>query len=227
MTFPNAANGVKKLFTAEILTIVAIVSVIVTAILAVTTYAAGTVATQSESLGAAGIALGSLIGMFVTGGAFVVLAIVATILNLVGLIKATKDDDAFKIALFSTVVSFCLIIVGGIFSMNKMAMAYSMTESLGSIASLFVTIYTIQGIRNLAVKLEDYDMDHKGNNILKVMLVVIVLTFIGKLTSAIFFGIGGQIVGGWILIAAYVLSIIQYLLFLSFLSKAKRMLADK
>jgi len=51
-----------------------------------------------------------------------ILALIAAILALVGIINASKDEGAFKSALVCIIVSFCTAIIAGIFSQNSTVM---------------------------------------------------------------------------------------------------------
>lgn len=223
MRFPNAANGVKKLFTAEILALIGGVLLLAAGVAALIMLASGKVMEQSslEGIGAAVLASGGAAVFFLL--AAVVLFVISFIINIIGLAKASNDDGSFKIALFAVIVGLAVTLLSTLFSSNSVVS--SLLTSLESVAELVTTIYVIQGIRNLAVRLNNGQMDEKGNTLFKVMLAVILLGFISRIIITIF---GGQI---WASIPAAVLqmvsgvlSIVQYFLYLSYLGKAKKML---
>ena len=108
MKFPNAENGVKKLFTAEILQIIAAVALAAAAVMGLVTLANA----ANENAGATlGFGAGTLV--FSIGGA--VVSLIAFILTIVGLVKASKDDDGFKTALAFIILAVVATIVGSCF----------------------------------------------------------------------------------------------------------------
>lgn len=155
--------------------------------------------------------------------ATVVLAIIAFILKLVGVNKASKDEQAFKIAFYFIFIGIIASVVGGIFSTNTTVT--NIVAVVSDIVSLGVTIYIIQGIKNLAEKLGDDNMIKKGDNLFNVILAIYVLIIIAQIINLIFGGTAALVVSAVVIIAAGILDIVQYILYLSYLSKAKKMLA--
>nr|WP_316626779.1 hypothetical protein [uncultured Ruminococcus sp.] len=89
MTFPNGADGVKKIFTAEILGLIASVCFFITAILTITTVAAAVGASGGSDAAAVGaVASGAGVVVLSLGG--LVLSIISFILSLVGINKASR-----------------------------------------------------------------------------------------------------------------------------------------
>ena len=112
MKFPNAANGVKKLFTAEILQIIAAVALAAAAIMSLVMLANA----ANENAGATlGFGAGTLV--FSIGGA--VVSLISFILTIVGLVKASKDDNGFKTALAFIILAVVATIVGSCFQSSN------------------------------------------------------------------------------------------------------------
>ena len=105
MQFPNALQGVKKIYKAEILSLIAAACIIIAGLLAI-------VAAAGESLGVVVIA-----GIF--GVASAVLLIIAFIMNIVGVKRASLDEPAFKTAFYVLIIGIIAGIVMGAFQSNS------------------------------------------------------------------------------------------------------------
>ena len=224
MKFPNAANGVKKIFTAEILSLIAGICMFVMIVLLVVALAAAN-AVSGGSDGAAVGAVASGAGTLVFGIGSGVLAIIAFILNIVGISKASKDEESFRMALYAVIGGIILTVIGTAFN-NVNGYVSSIMQALQVVADLLVLLYVIQGIRYLSLKLNRPDIDRKGQNLFKIIFVVLVLQFIARIVVIIFGGMAASITAAIIALIAVILSVIEYILYLAFLAKAKKMLAE-
>lgn len=222
MKFPNAQNGVKKIFTAEILGLIAAVITLIAAFMGIATVAASSAANSSDAALVSTVAAGA--GTVIFFAAAAIIGLIAFILNLIGIIGASKDEAAFKIALYATIAGIVLSVLSGFFTSNPTVT--NIIKVLTTVAQLCFTVYVIQGIRNLAVKLGDSAMDEKGNNIFKVILVVLLLQLLASIIVTIFGGQFASVIAAVIFLIGVVLDIVQYILYISFLSKAKKMLAE-
>ena len=175
MKFPNAANGVKKLFTAEILQIIAAVALAAAAIMGLVMLANA----ANENAGATlGFGAGTLV--FSIGGA--VVSLISFILTIVGLVKASKDDDGFKTALAFIILAVVATIVGSCFQSSN-TFIYNICTTLTKIADLCVTCHVILGIINLADQIGDDAVAEKGRTLFKVIIAVYVIAIIGVALS--------------------------------------------
>lgn len=217
MRFPNAANGVKKLFTAEILSLISTVAMIIAICLAVVA-AAGSNA-QNVTSGTIAAGMGTIILM----AAAAVLVIIAGILALIGLIQASKDEVAFKTALIATIISLVAAVIMGIFS--RYSVVQSICQCIQNIMSVVVTVFVIQGIINLAGRLKEREIAAKGKTLMTILIVIFALAFVASLISAIFGGALASTIAGIIALVALVLDLIGYIIYLTLLAKAKKMLA--
>ena len=224
MKFPNAANGVKKIFTAEILSLISGICMFVMIVLLVVALAAAK-AVSGGADGAAAGAVASGAGTLVFGIGSGVLAIIAFILNIVGITKASKDEESFKMALYALIGGIILSVIGSAFT-NVNGYVSSIMQALQVVADLLVLLYVIQGVRYLALKLNRPDIDQKGQNLFKIIFCVLVLQFIARMVVVIFGGQAASVTAAVIALIAVVLSFVQYILYLAFLAKAKKMLAE-
>lgn len=165
----------------------------------------------------------SLGGFAVFAIGSIVLAIIAFILKLIGVSKASKDEPAFKIAFYMIFVGIAASVVSGIFSSNPTV--HSIVALVIDIIDLAVTVYIIQGIMNLAKKLNDESMVDKGKNIFIIIIVIYMLIIIAQIVNLIIGSVAALVISAVVIIVSGILSIIQYFLYLSYLNKAKKMLA--
>ena len=100
MTFPNAYNGIKKVFTAQIMSLISAGCIVFGSLLALG---------SGVALSVTGVAGG---GFFIIAGA--VLSLLALIFNLIGLYTAAKDEPSFNTAFALSVVELIVGIVLGI-----------------------------------------------------------------------------------------------------------------
>ena len=205
MSFTNAYRGIKKIFAAELMILIATLA----------TYAiSGLNATSPgkyvEVFGIVGIAAG-------------VLLIIAFILNLVGLIQARKDESNFTVALVLTLISIALTAVVTALPDNKLLADYG--DPASNLLRLLTAFFVIQGVIAIARKLGKKNMVSRGKNIITLVVGIwfvvialeVVLTILGSNETL-------TTIAGIIGIAALVALVIVYFLYLSYLGKAKTML---
>ena len=215
MKFPNAAKGVKKIFTAEILNLIGTIVMVIVAIVV----AIGVV-------GAAGAQSSDGKALALDGGIVVALifATIAYIMNLVGIINASKDETNFKSALIFLIVGIVTTILVAVFRNNPVV--YSMLLSLGDLMKVFVNIFVIAGGFKLADRMNRGDVSTKGTNVLKLIIVVAILSLIASLISSFMGGMVASVMAAVLFIVGLVLNIIKYFMYLSFLSRLKKSLAE-
>ena len=225
MTYPNAHAGVKKLFTAEILSLIAAFCTIMAVVFVYFMTKSVDSTGQITSEGAAVTSFGGA-AIFSMGAS--VLAIIAFIFRIIGIKKASADEDGFKVAFYLVLAGIVLALINAVIgSFVKSSVVTGIFSVLGDVIDLAITIYVIQGIRNLAYKLNNEDMDNKGKNIFKIILAVYILIIIAQIITLIAGGTSaGIVIAGVFGIVAGVLTIVQYVLYLGYLNKAKAMLAE-
>ncbi len=217
MKFQNAATGVKRIFTAEILKLIAAFVTVIAVIMMIVTLAAANANSQGGTI-AAGV------GTVVLIAAASILALIGGIMALVGIINASKDEGAFKTALILIVVSLIAAVVGGIFSRNTTV--YSICQIVQNLMSIFVTVFVIKGITNLAVKIGNDEVAQQGKSLLTIIVVFYALSLIANILVLVFGGMFASVLGGILAVVALVLNIIAYIVYLSLLNKGKNMLAE-
>ena len=217
--YPNAFAGVKKIFTAEILSIISAVALILAALFGLT--AAGAAAD-----GAANTAFASLGGTAIFGLGAGVVAIIAFIMNIVGINAASKDEPTFKKALIVVFIGIVLSVVSSIFSSSNVAVS-GIFSTLSNGASVIVTIYVIMGIQALAKNIGNQEMVKKGDTTKMLVACAYAVGAVLSLISDIGQGSKGSTIVFVILsVGSAVFSIVQYVVYLRYLSSAKVMLSQ-
>ena len=219
MRFPNAASGVKKIFTAEILALISDILLIIAGFMVVVALAA-TNTNGNESL-----ALGTLAGFAIFGFGASVIAIIAFILKIVGISQASKDENSFKTAIICLIIGIVGSIVYSIFQTSSPTVA-SIGNLIYQLMNLFVTIFVISGIIKLADQLNDGVVSAKGSTLLKLITVIYALTIIANIIVLILGGYSVSIVAAIIYLIALILTVVQYIMYLVYLANAKKMLAE-
>ena len=220
MRFPNAASGVKKIFTAEILALISEILLIIAGFMVVVALAA-TNTNGNESL-----ALGTLAGFAIFGFGATVIAVIAFILKIVGISQASKDENSFKTAIICLIIGIVGSLVYSIFQTSSPTVA-SIGNLIYQLMNLFVTIFVISGIIKLADQLNDGVVSAKGSTLLKLITVIYALTIIANIIVLILGGYSVSIVAAIIYLIALILTVVQYFMYLAYLSNAKKMLAEK
>ena len=222
MKFPNAAKGVKKIFTAEVLNLIGTIVMVIAAIVA-TIGGAIAAGAQTEEGWALALGGGGMVALILIAVSMI-LATIAYIMNLVGVINASKDETNFKSALIFLIVGIVTTILVAVFRNNPVV--YSMLLSLGNLMNVFVNIFVIAGGVKLADRMNRGDVSTKGTNVLKLIIVVAILSLIASLISSFMGGMVASVMAAVLFIVGLVLNIIKYFMYLSFLSQLKKALAE-
>ena len=217
MKFPNAAKGISKIFTSEILALIAAIATGVASILAVVLYSS--VKTNSE----AGAAV-SGIGFLILAAGASVLTIIALILKIVGVVQTSRDEDSFKMIIYLTIFTLIVAVIAGIFSSNRFL--YNLLSAVSSIGGFVTTLLIILGISNLSVQVGNDEVTDKCSSQFKLILAIGIVSLLARFFCIFLPTVAAQGIVIALAVVAMVLSVIQYILYLSLLSKAKKMLND-
>ena len=221
MKFPNAAKGVKKIFNAEIISLIA--ALVGGAGLVMSLIGASK--ETNESVGTTLLAVSSIL-LIISGIAL----LVAGIINIVGYIQAAKDEEGIKRAVLCTVFS-CAFAFAAAFFENQTGFLGGLGTVLSTISTvlnMLVALFMIGGLMNLSAKCNRPDMFKRGRDILTTILVSYIITFalgllvrFGAYTSAF-----GEGVIKWLSGLSALFTVFIYVLELIYLAKAKKMLAE-
>ena len=219
MKFPNAHNGVKKIFTAEILGLIGTIAMAVAGAAAIILAALVNAGNGSETSAAAG-AVTAILAVFGIAGD--ILMLIGFILNLVGIKAAMKDEAAFKTAMVFTLIGIVASVFATIYSSNETVSG--LMKILMDFTQLCVAVFVIRGIMNLAEKLHNQKMVAGGRKATTYMTVAyclpIVISFVSTLISLKAESTATMVLS----LIALLLSIIAYIIFLNYLRRAVKML---
>ena len=214
--FPNAYNGVKKIYTAEILSLIGTICLLIAAILVLVGIAASTV---SDGTAVAGVVGGGFLGIAAS-----VLMFISFIMNLVGLSNAAKDETAFKNALIVSVVGIVASVAMG--AIPSGSLVADLCETVTQICQLLVTLLVCNGIISLAQRMGEPAMVEKGNTARKMLMAMWIVAIVVDIVSTLI-DRGGtpSTISSILSIIALVVSIVSYIFYLRLLSSARTMLA--
>ena len=216
MRFPNAYRGVKKIWLAELLMLLAaIVGIIMVIVMA----ANGTMVGEDIVINE-----GVKTPIAVLGIVTAVIALVAFILNLIGLINANNDDSAFRIALLVTILGVVASAISAIWSNNETLNKWMDTALI--ICSMFASYYVLTGIANLAEKMSDAATKAVALKSRTLVEGSFCATALFKLIISIFKIQNGSTISTILAVIALLLELVSYILYLRALSKGKKMLAN-
>ena len=216
MRFPNAYRGVKKIWLAEMLMLLAaIVGIIMVIVMA----ANGTMVGEDIVINE-----GVKTPIAVLGIVTAVIALVAFILNLIGLINANNDDSAFRIALLVTILGIVASAISAIWSNNETLNKWMDTALI--ICSMFASYYVLTGIANLAEKMSDAATKAVALKSRTLVEGSFCATALFKLIISIFKIPNGSTISTILAVIALLLELVSYILYLRALSKGKKMLAN-
>lgn len=216
MRFPNAFRGVKKIWLAEILMLLAaVVGIILIFVIAGNSTVVGDAVVINEAAVKTPAAI--------LGIATAVIALIAFILNLVGLINARNDDNGFKTALIVTVLGIIASAISAIWSENQGLVKWM--DIAVTIFSMFASYYVLTGIANLADQIPDAATKALALKSRTLVEGSFCATAIFKLIISIFNIQDGSTIYTILSIIALLLELVSYILYLRALSKGKNMLA--
>ena len=217
MKFPNAAKGISKIFTSEILALIAAIATGVASILAAVMYAS---AKTNSTAGAAASGIGTLV--LVLGAS--VLLVIALILKIVGVVQTSKDEDSFKMIIYLTIFTLIVAVIAAIFS--RVTFLNNIANAVSAIGSFVTTLLIILGIGNLGVQVGNDEVIDKCSSQFKLILGIGIVALLARFFCIFLPTVPAQGIVIALAVVALVLNIIQYILYLSLLSKAKKMLED-
>ena len=222
MTFPNAAKGIKTLFIGELLALISAISIGLSIIFSKPIVSGNEVV----DIAAAGGQLTMAAILISVGG---IIAIVAYIMQLVGIAKAARDEEAFKGALYLILFSILLSIAGTvlayIFPTNNLLSGVGTVGT--NIIEILVTFMIIGGIGTLGAKLNDATLQEKAAKLLGIIMTVIILRLIANIVILLFKESIAEVIVTILGIVILVFTLVQYIAYLSLLATARNTLANK
>lgn len=211
MRFPNAYEGVKKIHKAEIMVLAAAGLTLVAAILS------GITDKNPDSPAVVAAAAVVLISVGII--------IAAEIMSIIGAVRASKDEAAFKNALFALIAGIAGAIL--VVSAGSGSFLATLGNALNNIAGILTGYFVCSGIISLADQLRDAEVSREGQKVRSLLIVVWLASGILDILSSILKKSGaGQTVLTVISVISSVAMIIGCVYYIGLLKKAKNMLAQ-
>ncbi|MBQ9061419.1 MAG: hypothetical protein IJ121_01120 [Eubacterium sp.] len=213
MDYTNSQKGIQKIFIGEILTLIsAVISIIAMLLMLVN----GSTLNTASSSAAANMSSGGLV--FLSSA----LALAAFILTILGIAGASKDESNFKNALAALFVGIIANIAQTAVS-GKGALVAGLFAVAATFCQFLVTYYIVSGTLNLARAVHDRDVQARGLETLKLILifyaVILVLNIISTVLSAKTLTTAGIITS----LLATIASLAVGIVYLRLLNKARGM----
>ncbi|MEE0956960.1 MAG: hypothetical protein UH734_02605 [Ruminococcus sp.] len=145
----------------------------------------------------------------------------------VGYVQAARDEACFKNAMICTIAGSVLMIVGSSVQSASSTVSTVLSAS-GTIVEMFVMVYAIIALLHLAEKCDRPDMINMGTLMLKILVITYIVSALNALIIRIFeLSSHARIVAVVTGAVDLVLSVMQYVLFMVYLQKTKKMLAQQ
>ena len=205
MRFRNAYQGISTVFKAEILSLAGTILLAVAAVFAVIGNSG-----EAAKSGETATVIGGAVGL-----AALTIFVIALFMQLSGLKRAAKDENAFRTAWLFAIGMLAVDVLGGLITARG---GSSLVSDTSHIFSVFVFIFTVTGISNLANRMNRPDMGALG---LKVLVLQVAMSLVSFILS-LFTGSSARPVLSFVSVA---LDMIVYIVYLVYLSRAKKMLA--
>ncbi len=218
MRYPNAAKGIKKIYLAEILGILAVVLAIVMVIMVAGSHVDTSISGEeaAQALQAANIGAPFVI----LGVAMMLLMLVSYFMNLSGIINASKDDEGFKRALWALLASIAFGVVAAILE-NSNARVANWLKVPSTLFELVVTIYVLEGIGNLARNLGKNEIVNLSKQCRTWMMCSLVLSAAAEVLVSL--QVAESALKTTSGVAAGLLQIVAYVVYLRVLNQARLM----
>ncbi|MBQ2568949.1 MAG: hypothetical protein ABS987_00535 [Ruminococcus sp.] len=220
MRFPNACKGLKKIFFAELISLIALVPYAVSLVL-IQFLPEEIDKNNAEMLPAeVVVTILSILSL--------VMMTVAYVLNVIGYVTASKDNESFKKAMLLTIAGMVLTVVSGIMeNANGNPILTNTFDSMENILDLLITLMTISGIVTLSVTYGDLRMVESGKALFKFLFAIYLPTLIAYVfvyllrntRSAAFLAVTVTFI-------SFALNTVYSLLYLRYLYRAVNMLEE-
>jgi len=150
--------------------------------------------------------------------------ILSSIVLGIGLIKALRDESKFKEALVILIIS--MLIFSSQFILQNIQMEYF--EIALGLADMWVMVAILQGMESILDKMKNNDLAKKGIRAIKWSVALTSVSVISNLSYEFFVSYTSLVWAGVsITIVSAAAQIINYIIYISFLNKTKRLYFSK
>ena len=220
MRFPNACKGLKKTFFAELISLIALVPYAVSLVL-IQFLPEEIDKNNAEMLPAeVVVTILSILSL--------VMMTVAYVLNVIGYVTASKDNESFKKAMLLTIAGMVLTVVSGIMeNANGNPILTNTFDSMENILDLLITLMTISGIVTLSVTYGDLRMVESGKALFKFLFAIYLPTLIAYVFVYLLRNTrSAAILAVMVTFISFALNTVYSLLYLRYLYRAVNMLEE-
>ena len=147
------------------------------------------------------------------------------ILQIIGIVRATKDEPAFRVSLIAIIAALVITVLECIFFEGNDVITFVL-EIASDVAQFFLVHYIIHGIMHISEHLGRDDISKKGKRIFTVIYIAIGFEIIVRIFEMIFGKELGEQLSMPFGIVANILKVVEYILFLSYIVKAKKLLKE-
>ena len=220
MRFPTACKGLKKIFFAELISLIALVPYAVSLVL-IQFLPEEIDKNNAEMLPAeVVVTILSILSL--------VMMTVAYVLNVIGYVTASKDNESFKKAMLLTIAGMVLTVVSGIMeNANGNPILTNTFDSMENILDLLITLMTISGIVTLSVTYGDLRMVESGKALFKFLFAIYLPTLIAYVFVYLLRNTrSAAILAVTVTFISFALNTVYSLLYLRYLYRAVNMLEE-
>lgn len=216
MEFENAKKGISRIYKGEIFSIIAgILGLVVLVVTFIMDKKGGVETILPLAFAIAG--MGILMILFF---------IISSILSILGVVAASKDERNFKIALLLLILGIAVSMAGNFFGTSHLKQNHIFSGVLGAFQSLFellTNLFIIKGIINLSEKVDSSETEDSAQSTLMMLIIAYIFAFILQVVSIVFEMKEVMAVASSLVIVSSVMSLIAYFMFLGTLNKARKM----
>lgn len=215
-SYPSAAKGVKKIFSAEVLQLIGTLCMSLGSVFLVIT---GAVAIGSvfDSISMTTVAVFGILGLvFTVSGAIV--ALIGYIFYLIGIKTAGADETGYNNAFWILIISLVITVISAFVSGTAKTILGLFPTFLDIVALIFV----VQATERLLQSRNCTELANQGNTSLNLILIPYLASAVLKLVTTF---ISAPVVLLVLSIISLIVAIVGYVLYMSFLKKASKNLA--
>ena len=220
MRFPNACKGLKKIFFAELISLIALVPYAVSLVLV--QFLPEEINKNNAEI------LPAEVVVTILSILSLVMMTVAYVLNVIGYVTASKDNESFKKAMLLTIAGMVLTVVSGIMeNANGNPILTNTFDSMENILDLLITLMTISGIVTLSVTYGDLRMVESGKALFKFLFAIYLPTLIAYVFVYLLRNTrSAAILAVMVTFISFALNTVYSLLYLRYLYRAVNMLEE-
>ena len=218
MRYPNAAKGIKRIYVAEIISIIAaLLGISILAILAVNKV---NLNVSGEELKGKMEDVMILIPFLIYAFASIALLLLSFFLTLGGIINASRDEVSFKRALWTLLAGIVVSVAVSVIQ-NSNHLIANCLNIISTAFTMLTTLFVLEGICKLAGSLGKKEIVTAGEECRRLLIGTFILSAVLEIAMVLI--PSEKNLEHYIQIGVYVLDIMAYILYIKVLAKARKM----